>query len=207
MRALPDGARVVKSRRPQLISVFDGLGSKVVPIREVTLRPFDEELDSPRLWEWLRRPHVAEWWGDAQQELQEVLASSPDTSAVIVADGVPVGHLFWQRLPPDEREAAGLSDLPDDLVDIDIMIGEPEMTGQGVGPTALGLLLARLRGDALVSFAAVGTSLSNGAAIRAFEKAGFRPFRDFEDREWGPCRYMVAELRPDEAGLRMEPRR
>ena len=122
-----------------------------------------------------------------------MLASSGDTNAVILADGIPVGHLCWQGLPLDRRE--GLTDLPDDILDIDILIGEPEVVGRGVGPMALDLLLARLRAEGRTPFAGVGTSLCNRAAIRAFEKAGFRPLCEFEDREHGSCVYMVADLR------------
>jgi RimJ/RimL family protein N-acetyltransferase len=57
------------------------------------------------------------------------------------------------------------------------------------------LLLARLRLDPLVSVAGVGTSVSNERAIRAFEKAGFRLFREFQDPEFGSCWYMVVEVR------------
>jgi aminoglycoside 6'-N-acetyltransferase len=166
-----------------------------MPIHEVRLETFDSELDSQRLRDWLCQPHVAQWWGDPQQQLANLLRRPRETHAVVVADGVPVGYLCWQRPPQDELEAAGLTDLPEDLVDIDILIGEPEVVGQGVGPSALGLLLARLRADPLVSFAGVGTSVSNERAIRAFGKAGFRPFREFQDPESGPCRYMVVEVR------------
>ncbi len=78
-------------------------------------------------------------------------------------------------------------------MDIDLLIGEPELLGHGIGPRALALLLARLRAEG-VGFAGLGTSTSNFAAIRAFEKAGFCLFRDFEDSEFGPCRYLLAQL-------------
>ena len=166
-----------------------------MPIHEVRLGNFDPKLDSQRLRDWLRRAHVARWWGDPQQQLENLLRCSRETQAVIVADGAPVGYLCWQRPPQDELEAAGLTDLPEDLVDIDILIGESEVVGQGVGPRALGLLLDRLREDPLTSFAGLATSVSNERAIRAFEKAGFRLFREFQDPESGPCRYMVVEIR------------
>jgi aminoglycoside 6'-N-acetyltransferase len=87
--------------------------------------------------------------------------------------------------------------LPDHLVDIDIMIGEPEALGRGVGPRALGLLLDRFRADPRVEWAGLGTSLANERAIRAFEKAGFQRFREIADPEIGPGLYLVKDLRPD----------
>ncbi len=165
-----------------------------MPIHEVRLETFDPELDSQRLRDWLRRPHVARWWGDPRQHLASLPRCSRENQAVIVADGAPVGYLCWQKPSQDELEAAGLTDLPEGIVDIDILIGESKVVGQGVGPRALGLLLDRLRADPLVSSAGVATSVSNERAIRAFEKAGFRLFREFQDPESGPCRYMVAEI-------------
>lgn len=78
------------------------------------------------------------------------------------------------------------------------MIGELEFTGYGAGPAALTLLLNRLRADPAVSHAGVGTSLANLRAISAFEKAGFRLYRRFDDPQAGPCQYMVRELRAQE---------
>ncbi len=158
----------------------------------VDLKVFDPRADLPLLERWLRSPHVVRWWGTP--DLHALAQRSRDTHAVIIADGRPVGYLCWQRPSPSELEAAGLTDLPEDLVDIDIMIGEPELLGRGVGPRALVLLLVRLHRER-VGFAGLGTSTSNRVAIRAFEKAGFRLFRDFEDPESGPCKYMVAQLR------------
>jgi aminoglycoside 6'-N-acetyltransferase len=160
----------------------------------VNLRVLDLQADLPLIERWLRSPDVARWWGASDRYLATLAQRAPDTHAVIAADGKPVGYLCWQRPSPSELEAAGLTDLPEDLVDIDIMIGEPEFLGRGVGPKALFLLLARLRGDG-VRFAGLATSTSNRMAIRAFEKAGFRLFKDFEDPGFGPSKYMVAQLR------------
>lgn len=163
-------------------------------VGDVGLRVLDLQADRPLLERWLRSPHVVRWWGTPEQHLTALAQRSRNTHAVITADGSPVGYLCWQRPSPSELEAAGFTDLPEDLVDIDILIGEPEFLGRGVGPRALVVLLAKLRGEG-VGFAGLGTSTSNRVAIRSYEKAGFRLFRDFEDSESGPCKYMVAQLR------------
>lgn len=167
--------------------------NEVVHIDDVDLRELDLQADLPLLERWLRRPHVVRWWGTLDLRLTALAQRSKDTHAVITADGRPVGYLCWQRPSPSELEASGLTALPEDLVDIDILIGEPELTGREIGLIALVLLLSKLRGEG-VGFAGLGTSTSNRVAIRAFEKAGFRLFRDFEDPEFGPCMYMVAQL-------------
>jgi len=163
-------------------------------VNAVRLKVLDPQRDLPLLERWLRSLHVVRWWGTPDQHLTALGQRSTDTHALITADGRPVGYLCWQRLSREEIEAAELTDLPEDLVDIDILIGEPDYLGCGVGPKALVLLLGRLRSEG-VGFAGVGTSDSNHVAIRAYEKAGFRFFKAFDEPESGPCRYMVAKLR------------
>ena len=167
--------------------------NEVAHVDDVDLKGLDLQTDLALLGRWLRSPHVVRWWGTPDLYLTALAQRSSDTHAVITADGRPVGYVCWQRPSPSELEAAGLTDLPEDLVDIDILIGEPELLGRGLGPRALVLLLAKLHREG-VGLAGLGTSSSNRAAIRAFEKAGFRRFSDFEDPEYGPSKYMVAQL-------------
>lgn len=162
-------------------------------VHEVGLATFNPQQDLERFNTWLHVPHVARWWGDPQQCVTMVMQRPPGTHALITADGRPVGYLCWQKLSWEELEAAALTDLPTGLVDIDILVGELEFLGRGIGPRALALLLEKLR-DEGVPFAGLATSTSNRAAIRAFEKCGFRFFREFDDPESGRYIYMATEL-------------
>lgn len=166
----------------------------MIPPPEIRLRAFEPGAHATILGDWLHRPHVARWWGDPRSTLESALGWPVEDCALIEADGAPIGYLCWRTPPEDELEAAGLTDLPQGLVDIDVLIGEPELLGRGLGPRALDLLLARLRADPLVRVAGVGTAASNERAVRAFLKAGFRTLREFEDPESGPCLYLVAEV-------------
>jgi len=160
----------------------------------VTLSAFDPERDLPLLAAWVRRPHVAAWWGDPEKILADLARHAVAEAALIHADDRPVGFVCWQRPPPEELAAAGLADLPSGLVDIDIMIGEPDALGLGCGPEALRRLLERLRGEG-VRIAGLAVEAANGRALRAYEKSGFRPFRDFQD-EGRDMRYLVQVLAP-----------
>ena len=158
----------------------------------VHLATFDPSRHLSILARWLSRPHVARWWGDPYQALATLKRQTSATKALIEIDSRPVGFICWQTPTQDELSAAGLSDLPADLVDIDVLIGEPDVLGQGVGPTALWQLLAKLRveGIHLVGLAA---AVANARALRAYEKAGFQPFRDFNEAGQD-MRYMVQDL-------------
>ena len=144
----------------------------------VILTPFVLNRDLPMVEAWLHRPHVEKWWGNARQEIEAIRLHPIEASALILLDDSPVGYLCWQTLTEEEMKNAGLTNLPKDLVDIDIMIGEPAALGHGVGPIVLSQLTAKLQADG-VRMVGLGTAATNHRAIRAFEKAGFSLFQTF----------------------------
>jgi aminoglycoside 6'-N-acetyltransferase len=125
---------------------------------------------------------VARWWGDPDEALAASSGRPPATHATIAVDGRPVGYLCWHKPNPDELSVAGLSDLPVDHVDVDILIGEADFMGPGIGPSALAELLDRLRCEG-VSSVGMATAADNKRALRAYEKAGFRLLRVFREGE------------------------
>ena len=162
----------------------------------VQLTPFVPDRDSGLLESWLRRPHVSRWWGDPLKALEE--ASRPPAGggeALIDVDGVPVGYVRWQVPVREELDAAGLSELPDDVIDIDIAIGEADLLGRGIGSRVLSTLRARLTRDG-ASTVILATSVENARAVRAFEKAGFVRRRQFVDTDGGQYWLMVSDATP-----------
>lgn len=162
----------------------------------VDLQAFRPERDLPLISTWLDRPHITRWWGESGEALSELRAHHAETVAVIGLDGRPVGLLCWQTPSPSELSQAGLADLPSDLIDIDIMIGEADVQGQGVGPEALRLLFERLRAQG-TTLVGVATATANRRAMSAYAKVGLQPYRDFV--ELGErYRYFIKHL-PDAA--------
>ncbi len=157
---------------------------------DVRLEPLDRA-GRELLRGWLRRPTVSRWWGDPADSFAAVTRQPASDQALISVAGLPVGYLLWRRLDPAEVAEAGLADLPSDHMDLDILIGEPEWMGRGVGPMALQMILARLGAEGCSSVG-VGTDLANARAVRAFEKAGFRQFRQFEENGRAIC-YLIRE--------------
>jgi aminoglycoside 6'-N-acetyltransferase len=158
----------------------------------VHLATFDPNRDLLRIAEWLMRPHVARWWGDPVATLAAFERIDSSNVALIEIDDRPIGLVCWQTPTLQELAEAGLGDLPVDLVDLDILIGEPDALGKGHGPAALAHVLEALR-DRGVRVVGLATETVNDRALRAFEKAGFRPFRDFAEagRE---MRYLIRDL-------------
>jgi len=145
---------------------------------QVELHGFRPEHDLALVSTWVGRPHVTRWWGEPDDALAKLRTHDAETVALISLDGRPVGLLCWQKPTSLELSQAGLSDLPSDLIDVDIMIGEPDAQGRGAGPEALRLLFGRLRAQG-VAFAGVATELANRRAMSAYAKVGLVPFRDF----------------------------
>jgi len=169
-------------------------------LSSVALISFDLARDLPRLRVWLDRPHVARWWGDRDEALAAIRRHAPADHALIAVDTRPVGYLCWQPPLPEELAAAGLGDLPPELIDVDILIGEPDFVGRGIGPRALTLLLDQLRAAGRTSVG-LAAAVANPRARRAYEKAGFRLFRTFREAGQDYC-YLIQSL---QAAVRQAP--
>jgi aminoglycoside 6'-N-acetyltransferase len=154
--------------------------------------------DLPLLREWLGREHVRRWWRDHGRSLQhaeDALAGRDRTRYfVIVLDGRPVG-MIQTYLLRDEPEWAALVGEGPDGAGVDLLIGEEDAVGRGVGPQVLEqfareIVFARPETTALVAT----VEEPNRRSWRAFEKAGFRHVRDVEE-DGLPHRLMRLERR------------
>jgi aminoglycoside 6'-N-acetyltransferase len=150
----------------------------------IEFRPVADS-DLPRLRAWLEREHVALWWRDDRAEDQ----LDPDEHFVVELDGVPVGMIQTYLVDdyPEWKEVVG--DEPD-LAGVDLLIGEADLIGAGLGPRVIGqftreIVLARPETLAVVAT----VEEANRRSWRAFEKAGFRHVRDVTE-EGRPHRLM-----------------
>ncbi len=143
---------------------------------------------------WLVRPDIQEWWGPVsatEAEVNMALGSQHALCRIIEADGRPVGyaHAVDATLWGD--------DLPQDLApgtwDLDLFIASEEHRDKGVGQTALALLKEEVFSTTLAVAVCVFPSVKNERAVRAYEKAGFRWKRIWNDPYAGPSWFMVAE--------------
>ncbi|NTW59579.1 MAG: GNAT family N-acetyltransferase [Nitrospirae bacterium] len=79
------------------------------------------------------------------------------------------------------NDVAGLADIPTSVIDIDIMIGEFDALGRGLGPEAIRLVVEVALSDPTVPFMMACARLDNPVSQLAFAKAGFRKDREFDD--------------------------
>jgi aminoglycoside 6'-N-acetyltransferase len=132
--------------------------------------------DLPLVRRWLATAHVAQWWGDADEQFALVSGDldQPAMDQFIVAiDDRPFGYLQCYDLTAWN---SGFGPQPLGTRGIDQFIGEPDMIGRGHGSAFIRAFV-----DGLLAGGAPRVVTDpdpvNARAIRAYEKAGFRKDR------------------------------
>lgn len=150
------------------------------------------------LRDWLAREHVRRWWRDPDQSLghaEDALGGHDATEYYLIAlDGRPVG-LIQTYLVSDNPEWEEVVGPGEGLAGVDLLIGEEDATGRGLGPQVLEQFAREVVFARPETRACVATvEEANRRSWRAFEKAGFRHVRDVEE-DGLPHRLMRLERR------------
>lgn len=146
------------------------------------------EADLPLLHEWLQREHVQFWWreresydGVVRRYLPAIEGSDPTDLYLILADDRPVGFI-QTYLVSDHSDYERLVDVEAGVAGVDLFLADPELTGQGLGPTVIAQFVGRFVFAVPDTHACIADpDAENQASLRAFEKAGFVRVRDFVD--------------------------
>lgn len=153
-------------------------------IHAIGFRPLAED-DLPQIFMWLRKPHVSKWYAAAPDTFAEVAAKyGPRTregnavrAYVVVVDDRDVGYIQAYAIE-DFPEYAGEIGAERGIEGIDVFIGAEDVAGRGVGSQVIRRFVDEVvfRGDGALACVA-GPGEGDLAAIRAFEKAGFRRWK------------------------------
>ena len=116
-------------------------------------------------------PEVQEWWDVPEKGFP--WNDDPDTTRfVIEVDGAVAGLIeYWEDTEPKYRHAG-----------IDVFL-DPALRGRGLGTEAVRLVVRHLIDDRGHHRITIDPAAANTAAIRSYEKVGFRPvgvMRDYE---------------------------
>jgi aminoglycoside 6'-N-acetyltransferase len=132
-----------------------------MPAPQLTLRPLaaGDEADLRRIHQ---TPEVARWWDAPEPDFPW---DEPDaTSLTIEVDGTVAGLIqFTEELEPKYRHAT-----------IDLFI-DPALHGRGLGTEALRRVVRQLIDERGHHRITIDPAAANAAAIRSYEKVGFRP--------------------------------
>jgi ribosomal protein S18 acetylase RimI-like enzyme len=171
--------------------------------QRIRFADFNPEADLELLASWLALPDIAEWWPDTAHELEQarLRRGGGIQHRLILFEDRPVGYTRWQRVDVSVLPSMGLESIPEGAVVLDILIGEPELLGSGVGSAAVRLLCEMLFVDASIPVVGTVTSTENHRAIRAFKKAGLRVLQEYKDERYGRC-VVLARNRPERVARR-----
>ena len=150
------------------------------------------EADVPMLREWLLRPHVRRWFHDDPDEhdypegtirdwLQAVRGEDPTDMFVIHVDGRPSGVIQSYRVDDYDDYVAQVGPLAEPAFGLDLFIADPALIGKGHGPALIREFVRAGFDRYGLDYCVIGPSRSNAAAIRAYEKAGFRYLKDYRE--------------------------
>ena len=140
------------------------------------LRPLRVD-DVPVLVEIQTQPSVARWWGRPVEEdlRRQAAGESEETSFAITVDGAVAGLIqYAEENEPMYRHAG-----------IDLFLSE-ELQGRGLGTDAVRTLARHLVHDCGHHRLTIDPSADNHAAIRAYEKVGFKPVGVMRQYERSP---------------------
>lgn len=143
---------------------------------------------------WLKRPDIQRWWGSlaaAEAELRIAAETPSSIRRIIEIAGVPAGYAqaVDAGLTGDEAQLA----LPPGTWDMSLFIAEPALRGRGHGLAALRAMQREVFGSTLALGLSVVVSVRNEAAVRIYEKAGFRWLRVLNDPLFGSSWLMLCE--------------
>lgn len=163
----------------------------------LVLRPL-EERDAAELLRIHRTPDVAAWWDEPDADFPWDEPES--TRFTIEFEGRVAGLIqFWEEPEPKYRHAG-----------IDLFL-DPAVRGRGLGTEAVRRVARMLIEDRGHHRITIDPAVANVAAVRAYEKAGFRPVgvmrqseRDPDGHGWHDS--LLMELLADEWPLSERPR-
>ncbi|HEX2058016.1 MAG TPA: GNAT family protein [Actinomycetota bacterium] len=137
----------------------------------VVLRPV-EPGDAPDLRRIRAAPEVARWWGSPDDEFPEPDQPGDRRFAVLV-DGEVAGLVqYWEEPDPEARHA-----------DVDVFL-DPAHHGRGLGTDALRTVVRHLVEDRGHHRITLSTDERNTAALRCYEKVGFRRVGTTRSSRW-----------------------
>ena len=144
---------------------------------------------------WLAEPHVARWWNhETDDEAVErdfgpaARGEEPSEDLLVHVDDQPVAlvqRCVLSDYAEDFEPLAAIVDVPAGALTVDYLIGDPALTGTGLGPRIIAAVVeqsweAYPEAPAII----VGVVAANRASWRALEKAGAQ-------------RVGVGEMQPD----------
>jgi RimJ/RimL family protein N-acetyltransferase len=146
----------------------------------ISFRPLQRE-DLPLLYRWHIAPHVRQWWDPpasyealVERFNRQQISQQPPYRSLVLHGGQPIAYIQTYPLSAQPEYYRDIQESKD-AAGIDMFIGAPEYLHRGLGAPMLWQFLKEIvfTNETYIS-CLIGPDPQNTAAIRAYEKAGFR---------------------------------
>jgi len=164
----------------------------------IDFRPL-KETDFPMMHTWLNTDFVIEWFekgGMSKNEIKEkftpyITGEKPTQAFIIVIDGTEAGYIqtyfIKDYLDYNEYVAAD-----DSAAGVDLFIGNKLFLHKGLGEKIMKAFLSRhVFSNPLIHHCIIGPEPKNAVAIRMYEKAGFRWYKNIHMPEEDEPEYLM----------------
>ncbi len=155
--------------------------------KNFTFKPMQEK-DLRMLFDWCQQSHISKWW-QAPTDYEKFLEKyHPDKAAVnfvhpfiIHLDDKPIGYIqYYECDKADDGWWAKQGVQPAGSLGMDIVIGETEYIGKGYGSVIVKKFVKQLFEKTDAKKIIIDPDPRNIAAIKCYEKVGFKKVREVE---------------------------
>lgn len=132
--------------------------------------------DIKQIYDWTQQPHVKKWWQDPEdwlefkQKFEDKLQSPYRACFIIYIENKAVGYIQTYQA----NKFPEWTNQPDGTYGMDLFIGDPEFIGKGYGTQIVAKFVEELFKLPEIKRIIINPDVNNIAAVRAYEKAGFK---------------------------------
>ena len=170
-------------------------GEMVVSADGLAIRRMrDDEADYALMVRWRNSAHVVRWWDpdlppwtveSIREEYQaDTRPHAESTACIIELETAPVGFIQFYKWSSYAAAAAEVGIPFDELTySLDVFIGDPKQIYRGLGTRAVAMLSDYLITELDASSVSLTVDVANHAALKCYEKAGFKRIRQVLDTD------------------------
>jgi RimJ/RimL family protein N-acetyltransferase len=171
----------------------------------IGFRPL-ERADLPTLYRWLTTPHVARWYSQGEPRTPagveakygpRIDGRTPTRAFAILYGATPIGYI-QTYLIGDYPDYARHVAADEEAAGVDLLVGEADYVHRGLGAPLLRTFLREIVFvQPGVASCIIGPEPKNLAAIRAYEKAGFRYLKTIQQPDEPEPEYLMRLARSE----------
>lgn len=165
----------------------------------ISFKPIKES-DLPQLYTWVHTEHVKKWWypdalswPEFHAKYLKKIHSNSVWGYLIQVDDTPIGFIQYYDASKNPDDFGNVD--PEGTFGMDLYIGDTNFIGKGYGTRVLSKFIASIKEKHNVTKFIIDPHAENSAAIRTYEKVGFKKVRTEDQPHYGKVIIMEMQVR------------